>query len=343
MSRIGKPAKKFIKAVLFLLIFAVLFLFAQRLLQAKWDDKAQLPTSAWEEYRSLEKDTVDVLYVGTSQVYSAVDPLRIYEKTGITGYDISVGGMRWDLACAALSAALQTQSPQVVFVDMSMIRYGESKDEAGIHTLLDQLPLSFSKVKYVLECDNEDLALTDALFPLFRYHSRWEELNEDDFAYAAGKVDLTNARGHLVSFKIKGGEHWTFDDDPDAVFTIPDRAWEYMREFASICEKNGIELVFFKVPALNWQAKWSEASKQAAEELNVPYWEMFYEIDGMRIDSTVDFRDKNKHMNQYGANKVSDRIGEYLQQNYDLADQRGSNARWDEDLVKYHEELGFNQ
>ncbi len=342
-SKIGRPAKKIVRAVLFLLIFALLFFAVQRLIQAKWLDKDHLPTMAWDEYRSLEKDTVDVLYLGTSQVYSAVDPLYIYDQTGITGYVISVGGMRWDLACASLRTALQTQSPKVVFADMSMIRYGSSKDEASIHTMLDQLPLSFAKIRYVLECDNRDLTLTDALFPLLRYHSRWDSLKEEDFAYAAGDVEISNARGHLVSYKIVGADHWKFYDDTESVYTIPARAWKYMQEFAAICEDNGIELVLFKVPAMSWKVKWSAASELAAEELGVPFWEMFYEIDEMGVDSTVDFRDNVKHMNQYGANKVSARIGEYLTEQFDLSDQRGSNARWDEDLENYHEALGYRQ
>ncbi len=333
-------SKKIIKGISFILIFVLLFIILQALLQPKWLNPSQ-PTALWDEYESLDKNTVDVFFVGTSLVYSAIDPMYLYKETGITSYDLSSGGLRFDLASAALSEALKSQSPKVIFLEMSPVRYSGSKNEAQLRTLLDQLPISVSKIAYILRCDNEDITLLNGLFPFFRYHSRWEDLNWNDFHYLFGDEETTYMRGHRISYKIEEGGEWMFNSGDDLDYEIPWRVRKYLGEIVDLCDKKGIDLILYKIPALNWQEKWSDASETLAEEFGLTYWEMFYDIDEMGIDSEFDFRDGNKHMNQYGAQKVTSYIGEYLVENYSLEDQRGTNTRWDEDLGKYKEEIGY--
>ncbi|MCC8066310.1 MAG: hypothetical protein LIO94_04320, partial [Clostridiales bacterium] len=196
----GLNRKKLIKGVVFAALFLLLFVLSQRLLRGKWTN-GDATTTMWAEYESLEKDTVDVLFMGTSHVYSAIDPMYIYENSGITSYAISAGAMRFDLTYTVLQEALKTQSPSVLFLDMSAVHYKEQVEEERIHPILDQLPWSLDKLDFILNSGNEDLTVLDALFPLFRYHSRWDELEEQDFRYMTGDVELTYTRGHFIKYK----------------------------------------------------------------------------------------------------------------------------------------------
>ncbi len=342
MSRRKRVFIKIGTGILLFLVFALLFVFAQRLVQAKWT-KGHLPTSSWHEYESLEKDTVDVLFMGTSQVYSAVDPMLLYQETGITGYVISEGGMCFDLDYAALQAAVKTQSPKLLFLDASAIRSASSKTEGKVRPMLDQLPISLSKVQYLLDCDVEEITLLNGLFPFFRYHSRWDELDQTDLSYALGNFPDTFVRGHYISYKTVEASWKFYGGDPAVSFEIPERPRTYLEKIADFCEENGIELIFYKLPTVAWRKAYSDASKELADELGISYWEMFYENDAIGVDDKTDFRDSEKHINQYGAEKITHYIGSYLQENYELEDQRGSNQRWDEDLVKYKKLLKKKQ
>ncbi len=338
MSRRRSVFRKIIKGILFPLIFALLFFFIQRILEAKWMNKDHLPTLSMNEYESLEDNSVDVLFLGTSQVYSSVDPMLIYEETGITSYVISAGGMRFDLDYAALQAAVKTQNPKVVFLDASEIRNGDSKNEKDVRPMLDQLPISSSKLYYLFNYDLDDITVLNGLFPLLRYHSRWDSLDASDWEYAIWDIPMTSVRGHYISYEVVE-THWRFDKGKDKEFTVPERPKTYLKKIVSFCEENGIEFVFYKLPTVAWKSRFSNAAQDLADELGIPYWEMYFDNDKIGVDPKTDFRDENKHMNQYGAEKVSSYLGKYLQKNYDLMDQRGSNERWDNDLVSYHELL----
>lgn len=327
--------KKIIKGVCFVLVFVVLFSFFQKLLQAKWiasDSENSASTSAWIEYRSLEENSLDVLFLGTSHSYFAVDPMYIYEKTGITSYVFGGPGLRMDLAYMNLEDALKTQTPSVVFLDMSAIQFDFQQTEAKCHKVLDQLPMSKSKIEYAFDNESDEMKLLDALFPFFRYHSRWEELNEDDFKYVLDDLDETFIRGHYITYQSKVTE-FHFYEDVDYVLT--DRNLDYLQRMKKLCEDKGVQLVLYKIPTPTWYESQSKGAYELGEILDCPYLELFYEVDEIGLDVTTDFRDVNNHLNQRGAEKLSAYLGEYLEQNYNLEDQRDKNERWNEDLKKY--------
>lgn len=333
MGRMSR--KKIIKGICFALIFVVLFAFFQKLLQAKWiasDSENSASTSAWIEYRSLEENSLDVLFLGTSHSYFAVDPMYIYENTGITSYVFGGPGLRFDLTYMNLEDALKTQSPSVVFLDMSAIQFDFQQTEAKCHKVLDQLPMSKSKIEYAFDNDSEEMKPLDVLFPFFRYHSRWSELGENDFKFVLNDLDETFIRGHYVTYQTKLTEFHFYED---VEYVLTERNLDYLKRMKALCDEKGIELVLYKIPTPTWYESQSKGAAELGEKLGVPYLELFYEVDKIGLDVTTDFRDENNHLNQRGAEKLSQYLSEYLEEHYDLEDQRSTNIRWNEDLVKY--------
>ncbi|MCD7744985.1 MAG: hypothetical protein LUI13_06870 [Lachnospiraceae bacterium] len=303
----------------------------------KWLDD-QNATYMWEEFHSLEEDTVDVLFMGTSHVHEGIDPMYIYENSGITSFTLSGSQARFDTTYLALKEALKTQSPQILFLDMSAIQYGQQLREAKIHQITDHISLPLDKIELVRNSEDEDLTMLDVLFPLFRFHSRWNQLNAHDFMYATGDLETTYTRGHYVDYTTVLSEFHFYDED-GMTCRITDRDRSYLDRLVTLCEENDIELIMYKLPAPYWSLSLSESATEIAAEYGLEFWEMYYEFDEIGLDVTTDFRDATDHLNQYGAEKISAYLMEYLQENYDLEDQRGTNARWDSDLAGYHQEL----
>jgi hypothetical protein len=327
--------KKIVKGICFVLIFAGLFWFTQRLLQAKWvasDKETSASTSAWQEYRSLEENSIDVLFLGTSHTYSGIDPMYMYGQSGLTSFVLGGAGMHLDATYLVLEDALKTQSPSVIFLDMSAIHYEEQLEEAKAHKTIDQLPITLSKIEYAFNTESEELSALDVLFPLFRYHTRWESLEKDDFKYTTGELPTTSVRGHYITYRTKATELY-FNEDEE--FTLTDRNWDYMQRIAKLCEENDIELVLYKIPSPTWYASQSQGSQEVADKLGLTYLELYYDVDEIGLDVTKDFRDRKDHLNQNGADKVSQYMLDYIQENYDFADQRDNNERWDTDYVQY--------
>ncbi|MCD8013067.1 MAG: hypothetical protein LUG99_07815 [Lachnospiraceae bacterium] len=303
----------------------------------KWLDD-QNATYMWEEFHSLEEDTVDVLFMGTSHVHEGIDPMYIYENSGITTYTLSGSQARFDTTYLALKEALKTQSPKILFLDMSAIQYDKQLREAKIHLITDHISLPLDKIELVRNSEDEELTMLDVLFPLFRFHSRWNEIKASDFQYATGDLDTTYTRGHYVDYTTITSEFHFYDED-GMTSGITDRDRSYLDRLVALCEENDIELIMYKLPAPYWSLSLSESATEIAAEYGLEFWEMYYEFDEIGLDVTTDFRDATDHLNQYGAEKISSYLMEYLEENYDLEDQRGTNERWDSDLTGYHQEL----
>jgi hypothetical protein len=108
-----------------------------------------------------------------------------------------------------------------------------------------------------------------------------------------------------------------------------------MNRIVELCKENNIELVLFKIPAPEWYKSQSQGAQELADELGLTYLELYYDIDEMGLDSSVDYRDKKDHVNQTGAEKVTQYMLDYIEENYDLQDQRETNQRWNSDYEKY--------
>ncbi len=340
MNRVLKKTfsnKKILQTVLFVVCFLILFSAVQRLLQAKWMNGRDDDTARWMEYRSLDNNEVDVLFLGTSHVYCGIDGMYIYGNSGITTYNISTSSERFDTAYLSLQEALKTQSPEVVFLDMSAIRFMDQAEESMLHWLLDQIPLSAEKIRYVLNCGNDDLTLLDALFPLFRFHSRWDELEQIDFQYLTGNLELTVTRGHYITYETVATEiHFYEEAEGEEWNTITESARTSITQIAELCAEQGIELLLFKIPVPEtWFEQQSALCAELADELGVVFWDLSYEVDEIGLDTSEDFSDSVSHLNQYGAEKVSAYVMNYLLERYDFTDQRGDNERWDDDYTEY--------
>ena len=328
--------KKAIKGICFVIIFIILFMVMQKLLQAKWGSAGNnediASTSTWTEFHSLEKNTVDVLFLGTSHVYCAVDPMYIYDKTGITSFVFGGPGLRMDLTYLNLEDCLKTQKPSVVFLDMSAIQFDFQQTEAKCHKVSDQFPITLAKIEYAFNNGSEEMKPLDVLFPFFRYHSRWSDLEEQDFKYLINDVDVTITRGHRISYDNKKTEYHFYEE----VEYVPyERNIDYIKRMQKLCDENDVELILYKIPTPTWYESQSKGAQEIGDSLGLTYLEPFYDVDKMGLDPHTDFRDKNNHMNQYGAEKFCDYLIDYMQDNFELEDHRSTNLRWDKELKQY--------
>ena len=81
-----------------------------------------------------------------------------------------------------------------------------------------------------------------------------------------------------------------------------------------------MEVVFYTAPR-HGDYLYSNAMKQYAEEHGCQYLDLFEKIEEMGIDGETDFSDEN-HLNDSGATKVADYLGEYIVNHYNVTDMR---------------------
>lgn len=66
-----------------------------------------------------ENNTIDALFVGDSLVYTAISPMVIWEKYGISSYDLSTSAQFLYESYSFLDKALKTQKPKIVFLEVN--------------------------------------------------------------------------------------------------------------------------------------------------------------------------------------------------------------------------------
>ena len=85
--------KKAGKILLFLSILIFLTCFWQKVFIPKWESDGlwEPVTTMVDGFFAEDTNTIDVLYLGSSNAFYDINPLVIYEEYGITGYVLGSG------------------------------------------------------------------------------------------------------------------------------------------------------------------------------------------------------------------------------------------------------------
>lgn len=209
--------RKIGKTVIFFLLLGILFLAVQMLLLPKWRYPVDLEEhlSRVEEYHSIRKDSVQVLFAGTSHVMYGVDPMQIYQESGIVSYNLGCSLQRMATMYYQLADAFDDQSPKVVMVDASSLYLDLYFEPAWRHLLDLESYLSGSRLAASLQFSGDRYLSTvheipnslfaewdeklgywfDAYFSFFANHTRWDELSQSDFEIMP--ADRYYSKGYL--------------------------------------------------------------------------------------------------------------------------------------------------
>ncbi|MBM6908592.1 hypothetical protein [Collinsella intestinalis] len=251
-------------------------------------------------------DSLDVLFVGDSEVYHSLSPLQMWNEQGFTSYDIATSGQPLCYSKTILSRALEKQNPRVVVFETNMI---------------------FRKMKA------DQILWREAanLFPIIEYHNRWKHLTPADLT-AQPKATWTHpAKGfrpneQVVPSKIR--DHMKPTTDRERI--SPLNEW-YLTSMIDMCRDRGIKVVLLSTPSTkNWNTQRHNAVQAYLDSKgygsDVSYLDLNYGDTELPIDWQVETSDAGDHLNIRGARKVSHYVGEWLRANYDLTDHRGESA-----------------
>lgn len=289
-----------------------------------------------EEYYKDDKNH-DVIFIGDCEVYENFSPITLWEKYGINSY---IRGSAQQLIWQSyylLEETLKYEKPKVVVFNVLSMKYDQPQKEAYNRLTLDGMKMSTSKLKSIQASMMEDEHMIDYLFPLLRYHSRWDELTKDDFTNLISKEKLFH-NGYYMRADVK------------PVTTVPkgkklpnyqfgDNAYYYLDLMVELCKENDIELVLIKAPSLYpyWYDEWEEQMVDYAAKHDLTYINFLELIDEVGLDFNTDTYDAGLHLNVFGAEKMSTYFGQILVDQFQLEDRRS-----EEHLAKlWQDKTGF--
>lgn len=133
--------KNFLKTAIFSVLMVLLLVGIQRVFTPSLKNllSDQAPAETILEFEKMwDTDCIQAIFLGTSHVLWSVDPMQIYEKTGIPVYNMGTALQPLEGSYYFLKKAFQSQRPKYVFFDVSALFYtDQSPSDLAFHNILD--------------------------------------------------------------------------------------------------------------------------------------------------------------------------------------------------------------
>lgn len=336
-----KKQKTVLSVLAVVLVFVILYSFLTRLLSPKYMTDLIEGSMLSQYYR--EAGDHDVIFIGDCEVYSNFSPMEMYRQEGITAY---VRGSSQQLIWQSyyvLKETLRYETPKVVVYNVNAMRHPEPIKESFNRLTIDQMRWSPEKVGIIRASMMEEENFWSYVFPLVRYHSRFDDLTGEDLQYLFREKDNT-FNGYLMKKEVLPVENLPAKR-PLANYDFSETCYGYLEDMAGLCKEAGVELVLIKAPSLYpyWYEQYDAQMADFAASHGLAYYDLTKDIDAMGLDFSQDTYDAGLHLNLSGATKLSGYFADILVKNHGIEDRRSEEAiaaEYDEKLRLYDEAAG---
>ncbi len=280
-----------------------------------------------EGFYAEEKNSLDFVFVGSSQMFTTVVPAVLWEEYGITSYDFGANEQPMYLSYYYIKEALKYQDPKAVVLEVSYCNTPEYTHEGVLHINLDDLRMGQVKLEAIFDIIPKG-ERWPYIFELAKYHETWKNLNQPAMEYIfADKHNPYKGYTPSVDGFADGG---VFNEEIAKVTekaTLAKLSVEYMEKIIALCEEEGVDLLFLKTPNDHIQNQPAyNTVADIAKEHDVPYLDLNKEMAGQL------------HNHVFHAETITKRIGQWLTQLYKVEDKRENPeyAVWHEDAKYYY-------
>ena len=317
----GRGAKVLVSVI----VVALVFMRLGHVLEANYDGNQSM-----DGFYRLDRDSVDVVFYGSSHVYSGVNVAALWDDYGIAGYDMA-GTMQtlWN-SYYNMEETLKYQSPRLMVVDLYGIRIEEEYyGSTNVIKNVSNMRFSPNKIRNVWNSVPHEEFLSYLLsYPLT--HDSYKELGRGNFEEGVNNVGGDWYKGYKPSYGVT-----RYDTLPQVSAGAEKRlpSWKnrkYLDNMVRLAGENQIQLAFIVVPYEGIDEEdqmlyqWAE---EYAQENGILFLNGNTRLEEMEFDPAGDYAEAS-HLNHSGACKFTAYLGSWLTEHCDLADHRGDD-RWD--------------
>lgn len=307
-----KILKIIMKNFLFVGIFVLILIFTSKLFEPKNNtDKAGMNNPIINGYLSEKDNTIDLLFLGDSEVYSSIMPLMIWEENGISSFLGAKSAEKLSFTLSFLNKFLYKHKPKIIMLETNCIFRKTSPGDFISTKMMDQ-------------------------FPIFEFHNRWKKLTLRDLDFSKKYTFIHKSRGYFKKDKISKSDDSKYMNFDKGKETIPFFNKYYVEEIYKTCKENNIELILYSTPSTkNWNYKKHNTIEELSKELNIEYLDLNTKEHDVGIDWKKDSYDKGDHLNIFGATKTTKYISKYLKENKKIKNKKDNPKykKWDEALL----------
>lgn len=341
-----KKLKFLFRTIVICLIFGLLYLNVSE----RFETYSEINQGLMKNFYKQEKNSIDVVYVGSCHAYSTFIPHKLWDDYGVTSHVLASSGQEVQMSYYYLKEALKTQKIKTAVVEVYGVNRMDSYiplDEFDKSVIFgfQSLKMSMDKIKYAFEYDNTANSNLELLFGLYSAHDRWDYQSETPMR----EVDFERFQRDYTFMANGWKEYWHVEENADenVILNYPQNdivedfdevSEEYLLKIIELCKNEGINLVLTSAP---YEIKDIEVSrlnkvKKIAESNNVPYINFNDQKLIEKLDlHYYDMIDAN-HVDYSGAVKISDYVNKFIMENYPIESNKGNPkyASWDDGTQK---------
>lgn len=239
-----------------------------------------------------------------------------WEEHGITGYTWGEPSQRISETYEYLNKIYHHQKPAVVFIETDCF----FRDKSTVENLNSIVKSKLANI-----------------FPVITFHRNLDPQRISNLFY--------NGHSLTKGYCLKWGYQRVHDDPIKRKRRVETKKCQpihpisvaYIRKCIELCHRNGSDVILVSIPAYaSWSYKKHNAIKKEAEANHVVYLDLNILMKN-KMDWKTDSSDRGIHLNLYGAEKVTQYLGNYLKKNYHFVNHRKDNKykSWKSDLKKY--------
>ncbi len=324
-----------LKILIFAVVAALCIAVAYRVLS--WKDTMGDYLSSTEQLYATPKNTVDVLFIGSSHCYAAVNPDLMWRDFGIAAFDMAISGQDKPSGLYHAKEAFKTQSPKVLMVDLLATTFEEGV-EGNVYRNMLSMRSSPDQIRMVLDEPVEADKKADYILKWPVIHSRYRELKAYDFM---NNEYSRYGRGYCYRFTAGEVEHRPGTEEMEDTTILSDKNRAWIDALKSLANKNGAELHMMILPyemTIEDKMIYNGVQDYLAEQ-GIPCIDFNRMMSDLDLSYLTDFMDEG-HLNYYGGAKLTAWLGQFLRDTYSLPNHTGepAYAMWDESL-RYGEHL----
>ena len=293
-------------------------------------------------YFDEEKDSLDVVFLGASEVYSDIAPGYAYRKDGLTGYLFATQANSILNYKAQLKNILNTQKPKLIVIELNGALYGnreaeEVTKESNLRNYADNVSLDGVKLEWM--ANNGALFNAEYWFPILKYHGVWSDF-PDKMQYQQTVLgDRMRGYGYLKGIlnettifkKTQESYNPELAQSGQNKRPLLRESEKALRDLLQFCKDEKLEnVVFARFPHIVVSRTFdrferSNAAGDIVKEYGFDYLNFEKDFAQTGLSEDTDFYNLD-HLNVYGQKKFTAYVMDVLKQRYGLTPGEHSEA-----------------